>query len=299
MLQADEGARRRLLLIGFVFVALMGGLMISGLVQRFGGGQGFGTPETDESYLARTREEIRQTREARASLEKLGKARRWSEAVAYADAKMKDKDGERPLIRFLRSEAQIYSGKFDRAAAEFTETLKGGDATVEAARLAYAGNRDEYRKFCERFLDRLGDGSADPLTANNTAWLCAHLPGGLTNYARPLALARSAALGTEDPEDRWTYLNTYGVLLYRAGQYAEAIARLREAEKLHPDPFNWPFLALAYEKTGDAKQATYWRERFRARLMDTYATNDLSQNRHELLLFFHELERERGEASSQ
>lgn len=288
MLQADASARRRLLLIVVIFSVLMGSLVITGLVRRFSAWNGWSNKEAEDVTLAETRAEIQRTREARNQLEKLGKERRWQEASSYAESELKS--SERPLLRFLYSESQIYTGRFDRAAADFVEALRGGDPNVEAARLAYAGDPNVYRTFCERRLAEVPSGNGDPQWANATAWMCSLMPNALTNYSRPIELAQFAVTAAKDPDDRWMYLNTLGAVQYRAGQYNEAIASLREAEKIHPDPFNWPFLAMSYAKTGEVKQAGYWKNRLRDRLMDTYATNDLAQNRHELLLFYHEAE---------
>jgi tetratricopeptide (TPR) repeat protein len=101
---------------------------------------------------------------------------------------------------------------------------------------------------------------------NNFAWGLVTAPGSTDDPQRALALARRAVelAPTED-----TYLSTLGVVQYRAGQYAEAIATLEKslaAGKGKSDGFDLYFLAMARYRLGrvgearaDFDRAVKWR----------------------------------------
>jgi Tfp pilus assembly protein PilF len=90
---------------------------------------------------------------------------------------------------------------------------------------------------------------------NNQAWILATGPGPERNPAVAVRLAQ-LAVGLAPQEA--TYLNTLGVALYRAGQYAEAITNLEKslaAAKGESDAFDLFFLAMARWNLGEIDQA--------------------------------------------
>ncbi len=99
----------------------------------------------------------------------------------------------------------------------------------------------------------------DARALNERAW--AYATGPITQRDPELAIAlarRSVALAP----GQQVSLNTLGVALYRAGQYAEAISVLDQslaAGKGEFDAFDLFFLAMAHQKLGHASQA---RDRF-------------------------------------
>ncbi|MFM7322961.1 MAG: hypothetical protein ACKO5K_15790 [Armatimonadota bacterium] len=110
----------------------------------------------------------------------------------------------------------------------------------------------------------------------------------------PESIAPVSRVAADDPADLdrpsadlATYLNTLGVLLQRAGSNEEAIRTLTASEKLHRDPFNWPFLAKAHRALGHGDVARSWEQKLAKYLTETYGTE--TPNRHELLLFHDQL----------
>ena len=95
----------------------------------------------------------------------------------------------------------------------------------------------------------------DPTALNDRAWIAATGPITQRDPERAVALARRAVALA--PGQQLT-LNTLGVALYRAGQYAEAISVLEQslaAGKGEFDAFDLFFLAMAHQKLGHASQA--------------------------------------------
>jgi tetratricopeptide (TPR) repeat protein len=95
----------------------------------------------------------------------------------------------------------------------------------------------------------------DPMALNNRAWIDATSPITERDPERAVALARRAVALAPGQQ---VYLNTLGVALYRAGQYAEAISVLERslvAGKGDFDAFDLFFLAMAHQKLGHAPQA--------------------------------------------
>jgi len=95
----------------------------------------------------------------------------------------------------------------------------------------------------------------DPMALNSRAWTYATGPVDQRDAERAVALARRAiALAP----GRHHILNTLGVALYYAGQYAEAISVLERslvAGKGEFDAFELFFLAMAHQKLGHTSQA--------------------------------------------
>jgi len=90
---------------------------------------------------------------------------------------------------------------------------------------------------------------------NNLAWRLATGPPALRDPERAVSLARKAVDQTSSSA---VYLNTLGVALYRAGQYAEAIPTLERsltAGEGQSDAFDLFFLAMARHRLGQTVQA--------------------------------------------
>jgi serine/threonine protein kinase/WD40 repeat protein len=90
---------------------------------------------------------------------------------------------------------------------------------------------------------------------NSLAWLLVTAPAELRDPAQALAHARRAV---ELSGRRDIYLNTLGVVLYRNGQFAEAVPVLEksyQAGKGQQDAFDLFFLAMCHHQLGDPKKA--------------------------------------------
>jgi tetratricopeptide (TPR) repeat protein len=293
LLEADRASRRRMAVVGGALALLLGGFAVSGVVQRV-------WPElmsppaesqaADPVELARIRREASRMREQRKQIAAVAKSGRWPAVVAAADKMLAAGEGNRDL-RWFRAEALLRQGD-ERAGAEMSQLLSGqDDPTVLGGALVLRGDMRGYRSLCARTVGAIRDPEkAEPNDANNAAWVAALGPGGLDDYGPALALAESAVRRAPTPDDRWTFLNTLGAVQLRAGRDADAIRSLEEAERLRPDPFNWPFLALAYARQGDTARAVQFRDKLRKELDATFATNRGVGLRHELLMFWREVE---------
>ena len=122
------------------------------------------------------------------------------------------------------------------------------------------------------------------------AWACALAPDAITDWTTAIALAEKAV--QSDPKFVM-YLNTLGAVLYRAGRFDEALARLAEVEPLVQEPseaiksppaYTWFFLAMAQHRLGHADEAKQWLDKAVAWTDKIFAeadqgTADLSWNR--------------------
>jgi serine/threonine protein kinase/tetratricopeptide (TPR) repeat protein len=109
------------------------------------------------------------------------------------------------------------------------------------------GDLTSYRGTCRQMLRQFRD-AKDPVDANNVAWTAVLAADTIADYHRlekamqPLLDARNAG---------WTYLNTYGALLYRKGDYRGAVNYLRKsiaAQKNVGSWSDWVFVAMALHR---------------------------------------------------
>ncbi len=130
------------------------------------------------------------------------------------------------------------------------------------ARLA-AGDSEGYRDTCDQMLEKFAE-TEDAQTANFTAWSCALAADAVDDFSAPVTLAKRAV--EKDPENVF-HVNTFGAVLYRAGRFDEALARLDEAESLQTKPdskansspaYTWFFLAMTHYRLGDVDKARKW-----------------------------------------
>jgi len=134
---------------------------------------------------------------------------------------------------FLHLRAQVYARSLTK--------LEPAIADLEAALL-----RDPSRRQIRELLAHC---------CNNYAWLLATGHPTSQDLDRALKLSLRAV---ELAPDQQTYLNTRGVVLYRAGQYAEAVTVLdKSLEDGHGqfDGFDLFFLTMAHHRLGHREQA--------------------------------------------
>ena len=128
-----------------------------------------------------------------------------------------------------------------------------------------------YAGHCQRLLASIkqSGGQVSPAQANFFAWLCCIGPANKEDaaYAAKLIEAALATLPKSAKQARYSYLNTWGATLYRAGQYKAAIQRLNEGIELHGaqgGPMDWLFLAMAHQQLKDTKSARMWLDKVTA-----------------------------------
>ena len=305
-MRVDDAARRRFSILLGVVAFLLGGMALSGPLGRLfavaADSMETASSPRDEAKVAAARAEAARLRNIQRQVCELGQREKWLDAAKLAATDSKARDQNRLGLMSLQAEALYRAGRVTEALPLFNRMLRSDNPVAIADRFALNGDRDAYRTHCEKTLalpiredvpparenDRPPRNSPAS-ESNNVAWLCVVGRDGLPDYARPLQLARRA-VALARPGERGLFLNTLGVALYRAGNDAEAITTLKESEKIHEEPFNWPFLALAYHRSGDEKSAQKWLRRLRETLTETYGTGRAQDSRYELLLFHREAE---------
>ncbi len=107
------------------------------------------------------------------------------------------------------------------------------------------------------------DYSAVPAFQADLAWALATCPNvTLRDSGRAVALARQAVTLAAENGAYWTVL---GVADYQTGDWTAAIQALEKSVQLRAggEVRDWLFLALAYERRGDHRQARRWSDRAR------------------------------------
>ena len=171
--------------------------------------------------------------------------------------KVLDADPSRNRVRYRRAQIWLRMGRFQEALADLApliEHFPADPALYELRSQAHErlGHRKQARADMKQAIELP---AADAHHYNNLAWRLATGPVALRDPERALLMARKAVALTPSTA---TYLNTLGVALYRAGQYAEAIATLEKslaASKGETDGFDLFFLAMARHRLGRVAQA--------------------------------------------
>lgn len=279
MLRVEESARRRFALLGGVMVIFLGGMVVTGLVERLSTPAGANADPID---MAKARVEAGKRREVRREAAELGKRGRWRDAVRF----LKVAEQQQISSPYLVAEAALHAGMQEEARRIYLKILPTDDPVAVATRMILEKKSAEYQKFCEEKIFDLARREPTANEANNVAWLAALAPDALRDYTPAIELAKIGVIGA-DIEDQANFLNTLGVVQYRAGQYADAIESLRGADNIYSDPFNWVFLALSYHGMGDDATAKKYYARAKEKIGNTFGKPP-ELNRHELLLFFQE-----------
>jgi hypothetical protein len=148
----------------------------------------------------------------------------------------------------------------DEAIADFTAAirLRPDDDHLRSARAWLYESRDRYEPAIDDLEAAIALRPDDPHTreslarcCNGRAWEVARDPAPRRDVARALVLSRRS-LDLDPPEVFW-YLNTMGVVQYRAGLHAEAIATLDKslaAGRGRLDGFDLVFQAMAHHRLG-------------------------------------------------
>jgi WD40 repeat protein/tetratricopeptide (TPR) repeat protein len=130
-------------------------------------------------------------------------------------------------------------------------------APARAAAQLKAGDQVAYRQSCGWMINLNLPGGHTVVSASTVAWACALGPDGVTDYAPVLRLAE-AVLAKASPQELPATLLIAGAVLYRAGRYQDALARLEEhrvAERGQPTPQAWALLTMAHHRLGHADEA--------------------------------------------
>jgi WD40 repeat protein/tetratricopeptide (TPR) repeat protein len=149
-------------------------------------------------------------------------------------------------------------GQWDKASESFARATTFPDAPSEvwthhALLRLYLGDSKGYRAACARLAERFGDN--DPFAVTQT---CALAPDAVTDLNRVVQLAEKVRASTGNS----SILATLGGVLYRAGRFKEAAAKLTESAEMVPSQGDreraWLYQALVEHRLGrrnEAKQA--------------------------------------------
>jgi WD40 repeat protein/serine/threonine protein kinase/tetratricopeptide (TPR) repeat protein len=190
-----------------------------------------------------------------------------------------DRLGDLPLTdgmlcaRVAGVRAQV--GLWDKAADDYAHAIRCGPIFLSdwhkyALVCLQAHDPAGYRRVCATLQGRLGKTPRDLGVAHSFAWICALGPDAITDYRPPIAWVEQllARLPAKNGKERHDVLNTLGALLYRAGRYEEALARLKEALAASGGfgtAQDWLFLAMTDQALGRPAQARTWLAKVSAR----------------------------------
>jgi serine/threonine protein kinase/WD40 repeat protein len=166
------------------------------------------------------------------------------------------------LEPLARGEALARAQRWNDAAAEFQRAITAGAPHIDARLrrvlfLRARGDSSAYRDACRDLLSSFDLHILSPRVANNVAWACALEAGCVEDYEPLIRLARSVAAVRPEPNR----LNTLGAILFRAGQFEEAIRQLEQSVAAHGaggTAYDAIFLAMAHHRLGNREQALRW-----------------------------------------
>lgn len=279
---SGEGKKRVLALFAFVG-ATLGMTAIAGLTQR-----ALAPPPPPEQPLPklRTPKEQKHLRDLIKQLRELGRQKDWKGVIATATKECPDMEACTSPVRSAYMEAQIRIGGRGMIEKFVAPILKSGDSNAAADVLAFLQKRGDYLKLVDNVLASVDPQKATAIEANNAAWAAVVMPGKPPQPEKVLALAKRGA-DLASPQERASFLNTLGLVQYRLGQYADAISTLNTTEKLHSEPLNWAFLAMAHMCAGHTEEAQRWASRYYKFIDDTFGLPE--RTRIEPLLFLREM----------
>jgi WD40 repeat protein/tetratricopeptide (TPR) repeat protein len=176
---------------------------------------------------------------------------RWQEAVADY-SKAIERKGDRVELWVARGRIAAAHGAWHKAAADLGKALHRGESDVTVWRqyilaLWAAGDETNYRRWCDRLVQRFGDSKNETVFCN-VGWTIALADGSVRDW-EPL-LQRAG---------RFAHLRRlFAVMLYRAGQFEAALKRLHEALETSPAELTareWLVMAMAAQRLGRSEEA--------------------------------------------
>jgi tetratricopeptide (TPR) repeat protein len=206
-----------------------------------------------ERYLARSADDL----DARVFHGQVALRLGLVEEAAEDFTRVLEADPFRDPVRFQRAQIWLRLDRFPNALTDLDELIhrypqNGQLYELRSQVYQRLGHPDQARADLKRASESL---QADATSLNNLAWRLATGPPDLRDPERAVSLARQAVAQTASSA---VCLNTLGVALYRAGQYAEAIATLERslaAGEGQSDAFDLFFLAMAHHRLGRTDQA--------------------------------------------
>ncbi len=186
---------------------------------------------------------------------------RWQEAAADY-SKAIERNSEHAELWAARGRTEAEQGDWRKAAADLGKAIHLGEQDVttwcqHTLALLAGGDEANYRRWCGRLVQRFGAGK-DETALRRIVWTCALAEGAVPDW-KPL-LQRSERATAANPQST-DHLRQLAVLLYRAGQFETALAKLQDLTKLHGQnnsARDWLLLAMTAQRVGRAEQAKTW-----------------------------------------
>jgi tetratricopeptide (TPR) repeat protein len=170
-----------------------------------------------------------------------------------------ESDPYRDAVRLERAQVWLRLARFPAALTDLDELIRRTPHHAQLYELrSQVHERLGHREQAKADLNRAGDSpQVDATQLNDLAWRLATGPPALRDPVRAVSLARKAVARTSNSA---ACLNTLGVALYRAGQYAEAITTLERSlagNNGQSDAYDLFFLAMAHHRLGRTVQARH------------------------------------------
>jgi WD40 repeat protein/serine/threonine protein kinase len=167
---------------------------------------------------------------------------------------------------YNRAVANAELGQWQQAAADLTETLRRRQEMVHlhaelAAVHLILDDSTGYRVVCQKALAQKDILEKENYAAYAAAWACCLAPHAVADFAVPLQHCRRIAASAPT---NYSYQNALGCLLYRAGQFEEAIKQLNRAIEVHGKDgtsYDYLFLAMAQHQLHHDAEAKMWLDR--------------------------------------
>lgn len=193
--------------------------------------------------------------------------RQWDKAEPDF-SKAIEMEPENPARWLSRATSYAEQARWDSASADLGRAIQ---LDPDSASVWYlhgltylsSGRANEARKDCAEMLSRFSE-IGKPDDALWVAWSCAILPDAVVDWASVVTLGERVAASY--PESL-NCMNASGAVLYRAGRFKDALARLTEVDRLMGTPseslpispaYTWFFLAMAHSRMGETEEAKHW-----------------------------------------
>jgi WD40 repeat protein/tRNA A-37 threonylcarbamoyl transferase component Bud32/tetratricopeptide (TPR) repeat protein len=165
-------------------------------------------------------------------------------------------------------------GRWDRVCRDYEDVLKMGvdnpplrhcHALAQLAR----GDQTGFRQTAAAALERWGS-VPNHEQVNSALWTCVLADRAVKDMKGLVERAERNLKGLPTGHAMlYSYTNTLGAVLYRAGRHQEAAKRLEEAVKLHGKGGtvgDWVFLAMAHHQLGKTGEARRWLDKVASEL---------------------------------
>ncbi len=169
-------------------------------------------------------------------------------------------DEARPY--WCRADMEESLGQWQQAADDFARSLDLGAEDINiwlhlAGLHLRRGDTEAYHRCCTAMLEHFGQ-TKNVIVANEAAWICVLAPAAVEDLEPAIRLAEKAVAA--DPKNGG-YCNTLGAVLYRAGHFEDARARLQESVGLNEGneaPEDALFLVMTEHRLGHDSEARAW-----------------------------------------